>query len=206
MTLQAMCFQAVPASQVMILGQNAPKSSPKCPKIITWLAADCFKCVPGLQPTASNVCLHIFWTSHLRVRIPYAVDALVHLKRSSRPSLHLLPFCLDKLYVQSGQDRGVTRNRGGAGFRSLSCCALSVPTQKNHVQGTANNVQGTRVSPHTSPHPSFALYPNFHGYRYIELAFLQTRFLVAHNHFFVQYPPSTATHKAHISRNPASFN
>ena len=116
MTLQAMCFQAVPASQVMILGQNAPKSSPKCPKIITWLAADCFKCVPGLQPTASNVCLHIFWTSHLRVRIPYAVDALVHLKRSSRPSLHLLPFCLDKLYVQSGQDRGVTRNRGGLVF------------------------------------------------------------------------------------------
>ena len=67
-----------------------------------------------------------------------------------------------------------------------------------------DNVQGTRVFPQTSPHPLFALYPNFHDY--IELAFPQTRFLVAHNHFFAQYPPSTATHKAHISRNPASFN
>ena len=44
-----------------------------------------------------------------------------------------------------------------------------------------DNVQGTRVFPQTSPHPLFALYPNFHDY--IELAFPQTRFLVAHNHY-----------------------
>ena len=174
MTLQAMCFQAVPASQVMILGQNAPKSSPKCPKIITWLAADCFKCVPGLQPTASNVCLHIFWTSHLRVRIPYAVDALVHLKRSSRPSLHLLPFCLDMGCMCKACKTAGRQCAGHQGFPPDVTASLirSVPQLPRLYRARipANSLPGC-------PQP-----------------------------LFTQYPPSTATHNAHISRNPASFN
>lgn len=101
-------------------------------------------------PTASNVCLHICQTSHFRVGIPYAVDALVDLKRSGSSALPSRSTVLLG-HGLNVQDRGAGQR--GRGRFSKSVLLRFISADAIDVQGTANAVQGTRNFPPTSPHP-----------------------------------------------------